>query len=113
LYLKSSSFSLRLCDEIFGEVRVKISRLKPCAFPLNPVWVGFPGGNDGKQRNRRVGSAGAGTMGNGSAQVFAQAGYLIPLSDFRQDILDRAMITIEKHLTRMAQKRTRTIQAIS
>jgi 3-hydroxybutyryl-CoA dehydrogenase len=57
-----------------------------------------------------VGVAGAGTMGNGIAQVFAQAGYLVHLADVRQDILDRAMKTIETNLERMLQKGTITVQ---
>ncbi len=51
-----------------------------------------------------VGVVGAGTMGNGIAQVFAQSGYLVHLSDVRQDILDHAMKAIERNLERLVQR---------
>ncbi len=51
-----------------------------------------------------VGVVGSGTMGSGIAQVFAQAGYLVHLSDVRQDLLERALKTIEKSLDRFVQK---------
>ena len=57
-----------------------------------------------------VGVVGSGTMGNGIAQAFAQAGYLVHLSDVRQDLLDRGMKTIEKSLERFVQKGTITVQ---
>ena len=37
-----------------------------------------------------VGVIGAGTMGNGIAQVFAQAGFTVELVDVAQPMLDRA-----------------------
>jgi len=57
-----------------------------------------------------VGVVGSGTMGSGIAQVFAQAGYLVHLSDVRQDLLDRGMKTIEKSLDRIVQKGVITVQ---
>ena len=57
-----------------------------------------------------VGVVGSGTMGSGIAQVFAQAGYPVHLSDIRQDLLDRAMKGIEKSLDRFVQKGTITVQ---
>jgi 3-hydroxybutyryl-CoA dehydrogenase len=57
-----------------------------------------------------VGVVGCGTMGSGIAQVFAQTGYLVHMSDVRQDLLDRAMKTIEKSLERFVQKGTLTVQ---
>jgi len=57
-----------------------------------------------------VGVIGAGTMGNGIAQVFAQAGYLVHLSDIKQEFLDRAVGSIERSLERMVQKGTLTVQ---
>jgi len=41
-----------------------------------------------------VGVVGAGTMGNGIAQVFAQAGFRVRLVDVAQPMLDRARATI-------------------
>jgi 3-hydroxybutyryl-CoA dehydrogenase len=57
-----------------------------------------------------VGVVGSGTMGNGIAQVFAQAGYLVHLADVRQDLLDRAVKTIEKSLDRFVQKGSISVQ---
>ena len=56
-----------------------------------------------------VGVVGSGTMGSGIAQVFAQAGYLVHLSDVRQDLLERALKTIEKSLDRFVQKGSLTV----
>jgi 3-hydroxybutyryl-CoA dehydrogenase len=49
---------------------------------------------------RRVGVVGAGTMGNGIAQVFARSGYQVVLCDVEQRFLDRALETIAKNLDR-------------
>jgi 3-hydroxybutyryl-CoA dehydrogenase len=57
-----------------------------------------------------VGVVGSGTMGSGIAQVFAQAGYLVHLSDVRQDLLDRALKTIERSLDRFVQKGGLSVQ---
>jgi 3-hydroxybutyryl-CoA dehydrogenase len=51
-----------------------------------------------------VGVVGAGTMGNGIAQVFAQAGFAVRLVDVAQPMLDRARHTIEKRLARLVEK---------
>ncbi|MBD3180613.1 MAG: 3-hydroxybutyryl-CoA dehydrogenase [Candidatus Latescibacteria bacterium] len=48
--------------------------------------------------------AGAGTMGNGIAQVFAQSGFEVTMLDIKKEFLDRGMKTIEKNLGRMAKK---------
>lgn len=47
---------------------------------------------------------GAGTMGNGIAHVFAQAGYKVALADIDQNALNRAISTIETNLDRMVKK---------
>ena len=47
---------------------------------------------------------GAGTMGNGIAQVFAINGYPVLLVDAEQGALDRAVATIGKSLERMVRK---------
>jgi 3-hydroxybutyryl-CoA dehydrogenase len=51
-----------------------------------------------------VGVIGAGTMGNGIAQVFAQAGFSVRLVDVAQPMLDRARATIEKSLAKFVEK---------
>jgi 3-hydroxybutyryl-CoA dehydrogenase len=53
---------------------------------------------------RKVGVAGAGTMGNGIAQVFAQAGFEVRLVDSSAGALDRARATIEKSLAKLVEK---------
>ncbi len=52
----------------------------------------------------KVGVIGAGTMGNGIAQVFAQAGFTVHLHDVAQTALDRARGTIEKSLAKLVEK---------
>jgi len=49
---------------------------------------------------RRVGVVGAGTMGNGIAQVFAKSGFELLMCDVEQRFLDRALETIGKSLDR-------------
>jgi 3-hydroxybutyryl-CoA dehydrogenase len=53
---------------------------------------------------KRVGVIGAGTMGNGIAQVFAQAGFDVRLIDSAAPALDRARATIERSLARFVEK---------
>jgi 3-hydroxybutyryl-CoA dehydrogenase len=53
---------------------------------------------------KTVGVVGAGTMGNGIAQVFAQAGFSVRLVDVAQPMLDRARGAIEKSLGRFVDK---------
>jgi len=53
---------------------------------------------------RTIGVVGAGTMGNGIAQVFAQAGFTVRLVDVAQPMLDRARHTIEASLARLVEK---------
>ncbi len=50
------------------------------------------------------GVIGAGTMGNGIAQVAARAGYSVVLSDISEELLGRALGTIEKNLERDVEK---------
>jgi len=52
----------------------------------------------------RVAVLGAGTMGNGIAQVFAQNGHPVVLCDLDQRFLDRALSTIGKSLAKLAEK---------
>jgi 3-hydroxybutyryl-CoA dehydrogenase len=51
-----------------------------------------------------VGVLGAGTMGNGIAQVFARAGFQVRLCEVEQRFLDRGIETIRKNLGREVTK---------
>jgi 3-hydroxybutyryl-CoA dehydrogenase len=51
-----------------------------------------------------VGVVGAGTMGNGIAQIFAQAGFDVRLHDTFQPALDRARKTVETSLGKFVEK---------
>jgi 3-hydroxybutyryl-CoA dehydrogenase len=51
-----------------------------------------------------VGVVGAGTMGNGIAQVFAQSGFTVRLVDVAQPMLDRALGAIDKSLAKFVEK---------
>ncbi len=51
-----------------------------------------------------VGVVGAGTMGHGIAQVFAQAGFSVTLVDVSQSVLDRAGSHIDASLAKLVQK---------
>jgi len=54
--------------------------------------------------NRKVGVVGAGTMGNGIAQVFAMAGYDVVLNDIDQKYIDKGLAAVKKSLGRMVEK---------
>jgi glycerol-3-phosphate dehydrogenase len=49
---------------------------------------------------------GAGTMGNGIAQVSAQAGYSVTMSDIKDEFVKKGMDTISKSLDRGVKKGT-------
>jgi 3-hydroxybutyryl-CoA dehydrogenase len=53
---------------------------------------------------KTIGVIGAGTMGNGIAQVFAQAGYDVRLCDTFPRALDKAKSAIEKSLAKFVEK---------
>ncbi len=53
----------------------------------------------------RIGVVGAGTMGNGIAQVFAQIGKEVVLVDVAEDLLEKALARIGKNARRVAKKK--------
>jgi len=53
---------------------------------------------------KKVFVIGAGTMGNGIAQVSAQAGYDVVMSDIKDEFIQKGMAAIEKSLDRMVKK---------
>ncbi len=53
---------------------------------------------------RNIGVVGAGTMGNGIAQVFAASGYPVVMRDVGQEQVDRGMGAITKSLGRLVEK---------
>ena len=53
---------------------------------------------------------GAGTMGNGIAHVFAQAGCDVRMVDVSQEILERGLATIRKNMDRQVKKETLTAE---
>jgi 3-hydroxybutyryl-CoA dehydrogenase len=57
---------------------------------------------------KKVCVVGAGTMGNGIAQVVAQAGYETAMVDIKQEYLDRGMNAIKGSLARVVKKGTMT-----
>src|SRR5262245_56517438 len=60
---------------------------------------------------RAIGGIGAGTMGNGIAQVFAQAGFSVRLIDVAEPMLSRAQKSIEKSLAKLVDKGKLTADA--
>ena len=61
--------------------------------------------------NKRVGVVGAGTMGNGIAQVFAMAGYEVVLNDIEQKFVDKGLAAVKKSLGRLVEKAKLTQEA--
>lgn len=59
---------------------------------------------------KKIAVIGAGTMGNGIAHVFAQAGFPVTLIDVSQAQLDKALATIDKNLDRQLAKGTLTAE---
>ena len=53
---------------------------------------------------KTVGVIGAGTMGNGIAQVFAQSGFTVKLHDASGPAIDRALKTIDKSMGKFVEK---------
>jgi 3-hydroxybutyryl-CoA dehydrogenase len=59
---------------------------------------------------RKIGVVGAGTMGNGIAQAFAQAGFEVTMTDVAQAALERAMNTISGSYDRLIKKEKMTAE---
>ncbi|MBK5279140.1 MAG: 3-hydroxybutyryl-CoA dehydrogenase [Bacteroidia bacterium] len=59
---------------------------------------------------KNIAVIGSGTMGNGIAHVFAQAGYKVSIIDISEDALNKAMATIEKNLNRQVEKGTISVE---
>lgn len=55
---------------------------------------------------KKVFVIGSGTMGNGIAQVSAQAGYNVTMSDISDEFVSKGMATIEKSLDRLVKRET-------
>ncbi|MEX6686317.1 3-hydroxyacyl-CoA dehydrogenase NAD-binding domain-containing protein [Danxiaibacter flavus] len=58
--------------------------------------------------NQTIAVIGAGTMGNGIAHVFAQAGFQVSLIDLNHDQLTKALAQIQKNFDRQISKGTAT-----
>lgn len=59
----------------------------------------------GNQKINHVAVVGSGLMGSGIAQVTAQAGYQVTLVDQNDKILNKAISSIQKSLTRATKKK--------
>jgi 3-hydroxybutyryl-CoA dehydrogenase len=59
---------------------------------------------------KTVGVIGAGLMGNGIAQVLAQAGYSVVMRDIEDRFVENGMKTITGNLSRLVQKEKMTQQ---
>ncbi|PTT98245.1 3-hydroxybutyryl-CoA dehydrogenase, partial [Pseudomonas sp. HMWF031] len=57
---------------------------------------------------QNIGVIGAGTMGNGIAQVCALAGFSVTLIDISENALQKALATVGKNLDRQIAKETLT-----
>ena len=53
---------------------------------------------------KKVAVIGAGTMGNGIAQVFAHSGFPVTMIDIEQEYVERGVAAIEKSLSRLVKK---------
>lgn len=53
---------------------------------------------------KKVGIAGAGTMGRGIAQVFATAGYEVFISDIKESLAENAVVQIGKGIEKLIEK---------
>ena len=58
-----------------------------------------------------IGVVGAGTMGNGIAQVAARSGYSVIMHDVREEFIDRGLNAIDKSLQRDVDKERLTVES--
>jgi 3-hydroxybutyryl-CoA dehydrogenase len=63
-----------------------------------------PANSENQPNSVTIGVVGAGTMGNGIAQVAARGGYNVIMHDVRDEFLDRGMKAIDKSLQRDVEK---------
>jgi 3-hydroxybutyryl-CoA dehydrogenase len=63
-----------------------------------------PANSENQPNSVTIGVVGAGTMGNGIAQVAARGGYNVIMHDVRDEFLDRGMKAIDKSLQRDVDK---------
>ena len=59
---------------------------------------------------QNIGVIGAGTMGNGIAQVCAMAGFNVTLLDISESALQKAVATVGKNLDRQIARQTLTVE---
>ena len=59
---------------------------------------------------KTIGVIGAGLMGNGIAQVLAQAGYIVVMRDIEDRFVENGLKTIKGNLSRLVQKEKMTQQ---
>jgi 3-hydroxyacyl-CoA dehydrogenase len=60
----------------------------------------------------QIGVIGAGTMGNGIAQVFASTGHQVTLVEVKEDLLQRGLSMVRKSLERLESKGKLAPQAV-
>src|SRR5690606_27570152 len=90
-------------------VPVVVMHWSPCASVVVRVSLPFLSGSDRREDKqsmtiKHVGVIGAGTMGNGIAQVCAVAGFKVTMVDINEEALQRALRTIDGSLQRLVQK---------
>jgi len=57
---------------------------------------------------KKIAVIGAGTMGSGITQVVAQSGYKVTITDIKEEVVQKAIKTIEKYLQRSVEKKKLT-----
>jgi 3-hydroxybutyryl-CoA dehydrogenase len=82
--------------------RISVLKKKHSTSHLNHRLIGANSGMSNTQEV--IGVVGAGTMGNGIAQVAARAGYRVVMRDVREEFLERGLTAINKSLQRDVEK---------
>src|SRR5690349_7257879 len=89
---------------------MRIVQLLRCVSVVETPWHWRLNGRQDSGINRReelsevIGVVGAGTMGNGIAQVAARGGYDVILNDVRDEFIQRGLAAIDKSLQRDVDK---------